>query len=652
MVRLKHRPCPITCAIFFFLALSTTRLVLATEEAVLLTPAQGSEVIGKKPFIACRILKPFIFDTLVVMLDRTDISGVLEVSDQGFSYRPEEILPAGEHRLSVIGTLADGEPFEAEFTFSSRHFKHIEEAYSENELTVVYDQVLDKKDGQEPMPYWKVESNLASRSMLGNRGVDLSLVADMRYLGQQSTVNGLEQEEGGPLKRGLDLIDYLLTASYVRNRVRFSAELGDTSVDESLNTVSSLNRRGGKATLEVGPVTLGGFMVDGKETYGFEGLGLYPASHDHILGASGSVALLGERLQFKTIYVNGGENNGRFFGTWSEDGPRKGDVVGVMLTSDFFDQRLISDFEFDFSDFDPDTTDELGAISDKAYRFKMSGTSGKYTYEAMYEYMGPDYQVIGNQDLERDKQGFSLGAGAQFESQALQLYYTQYHDNVDDDVFYPTIRTCKGTLEYTFEKFEQLPVSFTYEKALVESTDEPSPSDETRSDTDTFSLNTYFTADHWSLGLEASYSDQDDKGPSNSDTRLYSLALSPVLTLDWLSISTSLEYQKTQDLLNDSDTDTYKLTLDFQGRLPGHRVSYEMAATWDRSLSRDGLTDQASFSGNGRLAYLLGENAWGHLNPSVGIKVLYGNTHDRVLGERIESYAVMLSLETSIPFAY
>jgi len=649
-----------TLLIVLWLQLPATPALAAGEIVQLLAPAAGAEVIAKKPAIECKILQPYSQADLVVLLDGTDISGVVDRTATGFRYKPVLVLPAGSHSLDVSGYTRSGQPFEVQFAFSSRHFRHIEEAYTGNELTVVYDQALTKKDpatgasqaagpdaaGSEntQLPYWKVESNLSSRSMLKNKGLDLALATNLRYLDQQLSVPD-------PLKRGFDVIDYLLTAAYHREQVSFAGELGDTSVDESENTVAALARRGAKAALQMGPLSFDGFIVDGQEVYGFDSFGLNGDPDDHIMGGSGAIALLDERVKFKTIYVTGGEE-GSFFGTYSEDGPRKGDVIGWVLSSDFFDQKLVSDFEYDRSDFDADTTDEISSVSDKAYRFKLGGSAGIYTYEALYEYMGPDYEAIGNQNLEKDKQGFSLRAGADFDIHRIALFYTQYHDNVDDDVFFPQIRTYRGSLEYTLNKFESLPISLSYEKALVDSKDEPTPDDETKSDTDTVSLTANYTRDVWSLGLDSSYSNQNDESAANRDTAIYSVTLSPSLSLEHLYVSTSLGYQQSQDKLSDVDTDTYTLTLDVQGDLWAQKVTYDLGATYDRSLADDDSQDQVSFKGNGRLAYRIGKNIWGHLNPSVGMKVLYDNTLDKISGVRNESFAALLTFEASIPFSY
>ncbi len=141
-----------------------------------------------------------------------------------------------------------------------------------------------------------------------------------------------------------------------------------------------------------------------------EGLGLETTPKDHIMGGSAEVGLFSDKLQFRTIYVRGGER-GSSLGISTEPIQKKGNVLGFLLTSNFFENKLVTEAEIDTSRFDPDTSDEFLAKRDKAYRIKLGGTIKDYTYEALYEYIGRDYEVIGNPGLSKDKQGYAFKAG-------------------------------------------------------------------------------------------------------------------------------------------------------------------------------------------------------------------------------------------------
>ena len=107
----------------------------------------------------------------------------------------------------------------------------------------------------------------------------------------------------------------------------------------------------------------------------------------------------GKKIGIKANYVEGEEKES-YFGIYTEGRSRKGGLIGVVFTTDFFKETLTTEFEFDFSEFKKDTTDNFLAEEDKAYRLGIGGHIENYACEAVYEYLGPKYQVIGNQNLE------------------------------------------------------------------------------------------------------------------------------------------------------------------------------------------------------------------------------------------------------------
>ena len=55
-----------------------------TDWIKLSSPAEGALVIGKKPVINCVITIPFAKENLLVTLDHTDITELIEASKDGF----------------------------------------------------------------------------------------------------------------------------------------------------------------------------------------------------------------------------------------------------------------------------------------------------------------------------------------------------------------------------------------------------------------------------------------------------------------------------------------------------------------------------------------------------------------------------------------
>ena len=75
----------------------TTQEEKATDWIKLSSPAEGALFIGKKPVINCVITIPFAKENLLVTLDRTDITELIEVSKDGFVFKPFLVLPPGQH---------------------------------------------------------------------------------------------------------------------------------------------------------------------------------------------------------------------------------------------------------------------------------------------------------------------------------------------------------------------------------------------------------------------------------------------------------------------------------------------------------------------------------------------------------------------------
>ena len=108
---------------------------------------------------------------------------------------------------------------------------------------------------------------------------------------------------------------------------------------------------------------------------------------------SGDVDLFSKKANFKVIYVTG-QTPGTSFGTSSASGGSQGDTTGFVFKTDFFQQKLKTEMEYDISHFDQDTQDTLPKESDKAYRLLLGGQANNYTYEGLYEYAGPKYGSI------------------------------------------------------------------------------------------------------------------------------------------------------------------------------------------------------------------------------------------------------------------
>ncbi len=637
--------------IFFLLFYSPlfSRSEIMPEPSIkLLTPIEGIQLIGKKTLIKCSIKEPFDPQRLLVILDGTDITSILEVTSEGFEYRPLGVLASGSHSLNVTAYTLDGKELKQEFTFSTRHSKVFEEAYSSNEITILYEKKIDQSEEITGQSSWKMESNLSSDSKLKEKEWEFVFKTNVRHFDQQLLLTP-------PLEKGFSLINYLFQGRYTGKRFSFLGETGDVQITETPNTVQGLSRRGGNLVFQSKDLNLQlrTFVVKSEQVIGFKGgMGIETSSDDHIMGVSGDLGLISDKLRFRAIYVKGGEE-GDSYGISTGGGKKKGDVFGFLFTTDLFNQKLVTEAEIDFSKFDGDTHDEFSSEKDRAYRFKIGGNTDIYNYEALYEYMGPDYEVIGNPGLQKNREGFTLRGGANYKIHIFNLSLSRYNDNVNKDNLYPRTYTYQGMFDYTFSKFPSLPICVSYQKSRLDSRWEPPGITPVKTDTDTVTGRINYIKGPLNLGFSASYSIQNDLTDSNNDSTTVTFTFTPVLTLErpYLSISPNISFNRSKSQLTNVHTDTYTNSLDLRGGLFNKKLTYGFGGTYTISKTSDGSSNQDTLSSTFDISYYPFKNLWGFLNPSVGIRGLYNRTNDRVFNQTTNELAIFMVIQTTMPFS-
>lgn len=650
---------------------SAATSVIQKEWIRSITPDDGAEIIGKRPDIEIEYLEASPFTTLVVLIDGTDVTPLLITADNGFKFKPVVPLNAGAHTLSIIAVDKEGGTYQRDISFKTRDTAAFEEAYSNNEASVTYESVLVKPDSSAGTPNSKIEGNLSSTSKIKEKSWEFQLATNLRYFDQSipaTIINGqqLEQNQGQSiLNKGLSLVDFLLIGKYTKDQFQLRTEIGDVLVDESPYTVSGLARRGGKLGLTYKDIELNSFAVRGDQVYGFYGgLGIGMTSSDHITGVSAAVKMFDKKMEVKTIYSKGGtlSNNAaasttsniqNTYGITTTPGPSKGEVVGFLITSDFFENRLRTEMEASFSKFDPDTTDEFEKKSDHAYRLRIDGMSGVYTYEALYEYIGRDYAVTGNEGLQKDRQGLALRGGANFGIHMLNVGFSRYNDNVKSDDIFPRIVSYQANIDYSFTGINNLPIGINYHKSVQESTKEPAGSTPVNMDVDTISAQLNYLAGSFNLGFISSYSLMNDKTAENNDTTTMTFTLVPSYASVGCSVSSILSYNKSKVHATNVWTDTYTAGLNFGTRFLRDKAFFDTGSTYTIVKADDSSVNTKIFNANFRLGYDIKELFRDYLNPSVSLWGGYEKITDKVASNlNRDEFKLFIVFATAIPFSF
>jgi hypothetical protein len=621
----------------------------------LVAPREGAEIIAKKPEIQVVIEKPF--SGLVVGLDGVDITAMLNKTDKGFMYTPLQVLPSGVHTIYIGFYSENGSAVERKFTFSTRHTKAFEEASANNNLDATYQGVLEKSDEVQGQPYSRIDANLKSGLFIKEKGWEFRFNSGVRFLDQN--LPALDPE-----KKGVNLINYLMQGSHKGEKSHFLVELGDVQISESDYTVQGVARRGGRVSFSlnglnsVDELTVNAFVVNGKEVYGFrnirDGTGISFNTDAQIMGISAEAGFLSRKMTLKTTYVSGGEE-GNSFGISTEPGGVKGDVWGLVLRSDFFEQKLITEIETAFSEFDADTSDTFRKESDKSYRLKMEGHSGMFTYRGSYYYLGPKFGTVGNQGLQNDLEGVEMGGGATFGIHSVNITLTKYNDNVKSNDLLPRVNFYGGTIEYAFRKFQTLPMGLSYQKTVADSSREPAGVLPYRADTDTVAGWINYTRDAWSLGFQTGYSIEDKEGENAGDTSTTTCGLTSRYAIEHFSVSTGLTFNHSRISADDLRTDTYAANLDIRGDALGTKLNYGVIGAYTRSQPNTGLHGDETATADFEVTYKLRHIFLDFLNPAAGIRGHYGMSRSEAVGTgttQHNEFTLLLILTTTMPFSF
>ncbi len=615
---------------------------------VTISPGANQEIIGKRPEVKGAVLVPVKKESIVVILDSTDVTQLLIWKEGEFSYKPPTPLPAGKHKLKITAQDMSGKALAAEIPFSSRQTATFGELSSDNDLSLNYENALLKPDSQGSTPSVKVEGNLKSDTRLRENEWGFAFNTNIRYLEQNQGVSS-------PQKKGLDVANYLFAGTYTRDQFNAGLGLGDVTVNQSPYAAADLARRGQTISADYGQFGLSAFNIKSEQAFGLSGNALGPGgseNEDYIRGVVGTLRLFEKKLEFKTLYVTGADTGSNSYNTTGTVSSRKGESLGFLLSSNFFDQKFKTDFEFDLSWYDPDTTDTYDRTSDNAYRLSAGGTAGKYTYGLLYEHIGGNFSPIGSPSLARDREGGKITGGANYEGHAFNLLLSRYIDNVAKNDLLPRIANTQGVVNYVYSKLAYLPLNLTFQKDFQESEKEPAGVTPLKLDTTSLSGGISYVQPIWNVGFQASYAYKDDRqGDRDSDAITYTL--NGMLNKQWLVVAPSLSFSQAKEVSTGVRLDTYTLGLAVNTKWWEDRVLFDVAGTYNAPVATDDSTNNRNLNVNARLAYSLKEWFKGLINPSIAVKGSYVKLTDRVnpaLNQ--DDCSVFLVLTLSAPYVY
>ncbi len=613
------------------------------KDVQMVTPADNGMVYNKKPVIECVINIPFDENSLYVELDYTDISALVKMENGRLRFKPVQVMQAGSHQLSITFTTLNGIEIVKQFNFFSRHSKLFETAYSRNTASVGYTNILkkyhDAKDRE--MSGWTAKADLRTENYLAQGPWAFTFEANGRYYDQETPPET-------PLEDTLELVNFLLTGKYEKKQLMVSASVGNILANESRNTVNNLSRRGGKFVAEYGPAGLSGFVVRSDQIYGSDGdYGLELDSDDHILGISGDLDLFEKRTNIKAIYISGGtQADDTSFGVWDKVGGTKGDVKGVVLTTDFFENKFATSFEFDRSNYDSNTADAANFISDKAYLLKAGGTISRFSYSAEYEYTGLNYQVPGNTYMRNDWEGYTLSSSLLFEKHQFEAAFSKYNDDVENDSQSGRTYTTEYILNYGLNVFAIAPITFSWSRSIEEK-----QLADLDSYTDTYSSSISYIKDPYNISFTPSYSKTNDKTMYDLDTSNLTLYLSASYFKEKFSIQPSISFNRSKDCVTDVNTDTQTYELSFTATI-AENFTVNNNGSFSHITENDDSMDQTIYCNTFQLTYKHQNRIFGILSPKASLGASYERSKDEIMDSETKETIIYVTLSGDFEISF
>ncbi len=548
----------------------------------LIMPKGGCINIDARATIKCTIKKPFDPRELSVLLNGENLDRV-DVKPDGFEYTGNDLLLPGNNSLNVAVTTLDGQESEEEFKFS----------------------VCPSKGGDETDSSERGPSSTATpdpKAEPGKKEGDAAFKTNPRFFNQN--------------------IPAALAGS------RFGVM---TPSDRNLNTLGTFTLLGGGLQLKT----------------------LYMRA-DQWAASSGTLNPAGNPL-FPS------------FGSPGLSLDRRGDTVGGVLTSELWGKKLVAEAEINLSGFNGDTFRPFPSgpahdlfspfpfASDSAfnpfpfrrdntYRLKLRGDSGNYNYEALYEYMSFDDSALGSQGMSEAMQGYMFKVGGKFfKVHSLNLSFSQYMDNIKGSSLSSRLTTTQAAIDYSFTKFESLPITLSYQWSMVAAKDDAYSTPGTRINMDTVTAGISYLKGPWNLGLQASYSTLKDMTDTKNDTNLFIFTFLPTYTFNRISIGPGFTFGRSES--RGVNTDTYTVSLDLRGDLLSPKLTYGLGIAYTQLTTSDNSSKQDTLSANFNLFYSLPGKHLGFFNPSFGIMGLFGRTNDRILHQTRNDYEFFLMFQ-------
>lgn len=535
--------------------------------------------------------------SMLVVLDNTDVTQLIQVDSQGFSYVPVMPLSSGAHQLLVALTLQSGRMLQRDFSFTVEQRPQQQSTASN---AVMHGQLevgsLVKDNDYAVTQDYRVRANFNHENTWQGQQWQGQFQTELWYFNQGFDQGLLEDKR-------VELIDYRYRLERsLGDRQQFGLELGDLSINSSPITAWRLSRRGLSLELDTENTHSQIFSVSSNPEIGSHGnAGFGSSNKETIAGVQSSVTFLDNAVSVQAHYLNGATDDADFTLPGAAVAQR-GDVAGLMVDFSWGGQKQLLQFEYNQAEFDTDTSDTLEAEEDDAYAVRFDGRTKNLRYELEYQHIGRDYQVVSNPLLRNDQESLSAALNYFPGYHALNLSALQLQDNIENDPTRVSLEHDTAVLDYHYNRLSWLAFGVNLQSSTVNSRDEPLITDRQRFSNQSTSFNVSSYLGRWQLAAAVGNSEQDDELQSFSerDTEIDNTTMS----VGWQAGNYHFNMQhhvNDIEFMQDGRTTRNTLSaLNMNGLAFGEKFEFDLSASKSkqRSISRD-----SHLNGRLRMAY-------------------------------------------------
>lgn len=575
-------------------------------------PAAGATASSSAPLIRIK------FDdaagrlqqqSLLLEVDRNDVSSLAQFVDATLSYQPTAPLPAGSHEVRITGATKDGKPLQ-EITWSFI----IPAQNAPKNWTI----------GLEPSVNYEYGLHREGASVQPNRfGTNIAVTSQSTGSFQANATSNLQgQDTKLPSGNQFDLANFSLNLAAGPT----SVSLWDVNVNLDLLGIANLTRRGVLFQQKL-PFLSSGFdvfSVRSDSVFGFEhGLGVSD-SNQRVDGGSfffSPIANHPQDLQLRVYYLRGENATEQGFNFGGVTRGSKGDATGFGVNTSNFSGQIRTEFYAAWSNFDFNASDGFDGNKDHAFLARVAyaptpgtlhGKPSSFQTQIEIQDLGLFFKSLANPFFVSDRLGFNMNASWTLSQFGFTGGVSRFHDNVININLLPTVHNAAYTGGIAFSPVSaegppKLPMmSLTATRSEQKSEQAAVGFLALHNIVDSISGVVALQRAKWNVNFNTTLGNNKDLNNRVPDTDTKNLTVAAILTPASLwNIGPSISFTRLNNHDTDISSDQWVYSLTAGVPVMPEKLTLDAQASYSSSETSDQLDRNSNFSGTAQLSFHL-----------------------------------------------